>query len=35
MLHLNAAWDHFPVPAAEKEAVVGFVQNTKRDIVEA
>jgi hemoglobin len=35
MLHLNASLDHFQVPAAEKEAVVGFVQSTKGDVVEA
>ena len=35
LMHLNAALDHFQVPAAEKEAVVGFVQSTKADIVEA
>ncbi len=32
---LNATLDHFKVPAAEREAVVGFVQSTKGDIVEA
>jgi hemoglobin len=35
LLHLNATLDHFQVPAAEKEAVVGFIQSTKADIVEA
>jgi hemoglobin len=35
MLHVNATLDHFQVPAAEKDAVVGFVQSTKADIVEA
>jgi len=35
LMHLNASLDHFHVPAAEKEAVVGFVQGTKADIVEA
>ena len=35
MTHLNATLDHFQVPAAEKEAVVGFVQSTKAEIVEA
>jgi hemoglobin len=35
MLHLNATLDHFQVPAAEKDAVVGFVQSTKGDVVEA
>jgi hemoglobin len=34
MLHLHATLDHFHVPAAEKDAVVGFVQNTKGDVVE-
>ena len=34
MFHLNATLDHFQVPAAEKEAVVGFVQSTKGDVVE-
>ena len=33
--HLNATLDHFKVPSAEKEAVIGFVNNTKSDIVEA
>src|SRR5712691_5867520 len=32
--HLNATLDHFQVPAAERAAVVGFVQSTKADIVE-
>ena len=35
LMHLNATLDHFQVPAAEKEAVAGFVQSTKRDVVEA
>ena len=35
LLHLNATLDHFHVPAGEKDAVVGFVQSTKSDIVEA
>ena len=35
MLHLNATLEHFQVPAAEKDAVVGFVQSTKGDVVEA
>ena len=35
LMHLNATLDHFQVPAAEKEAVVGFVQSTKTGIVEA
>jgi hemoglobin len=34
IFHLNATLDHFHVPAAEKEAVVGFVQSTKSDVVE-
>jgi len=33
--HLNATLDHYNVPSAEREAVIGFVQNTKADIVEA
>ena len=32
---LNATLDHFHVPAAEKDAVVGFIQSTKAEIVEA
>ena len=32
--HLSATLDHFQVPAAEKAAVIGFVQSTKADIVE-
>ena len=32
--HVNATLDHFRVPAAEKEAVVGFVESTKGDVVE-
>ena len=35
IMHLNATLDHFKVPAAEREAVVGFVQSTKGEIVEA
>jgi hemoglobin len=35
LLHLNATLDHFQVPAPEKNAVVGFIQSTKGDIVEA
>ena len=34
-LHLNATLGNFQVPAAEKDAVVGFIQSTKGDIVEA
>ena len=33
--NLNATLDHFKVPAAEREAVVGFVESLKGDIVEA
>ena len=32
--HLNATLDKFQVPAAEREAVIGFVQSTKADILE-
>jgi len=32
--HLKATLDEFQVPAAEKEAVIGFVQSTKAEIVE-
>jgi hemoglobin len=35
LLHVNATLDHFHVPATEKDAVVGFIQSTKADIVEA
>ncbi len=35
LLHVNATLDHFQVPAAEKDAVVAFIQSTKGDIVEA
>ncbi len=35
MHHLNTTLDHFEVPAAEKEAVVGFIQSTKYNVVEA
>jgi hemoglobin len=35
MLHVNATLDHFHVPAAENDAVVGFIQSTKGDVVEA
>ena len=34
LMHANATLDHFQVSAAEKEAVVGFVQSLKADIVE-
>ncbi len=33
--HLNASLDAFKVPKAERDAVIGFVQGTKADIVEA
>jgi hemoglobin len=32
--HLNATLDKFAVPAAERAAVLGFVDSTKADIVE-
>ena len=32
--HLEAALDKFKVPAAERAAVLGFVESTKQDIVE-
>ena len=35
MMHLNATLNHFQVPDAEKAAVVGFVQSTKSEVVEA
>ena len=35
MMHLNATLNHFQVPDAEKAAVVGFVQSTKGEVVEA
>ena len=35
LTHVKATLDHFQVPAAEKEAVIGFVNSTKADIVEA
>jgi len=34
MKHVNATLDHFQVPAAERAAVVGFVESTKAEIVE-
>lgn len=34
ILHLQATLDHFQVPSAEKDAVLGFVQSTKAEIVE-
>ncbi len=33
--HLNATLDAFKVPQAERDEVVGFVQSTKADMVEA
>ena len=33
--HLKATLDHFKVPDAERQAVLGFVQSTKGEIVEA
>jgi hemoglobin len=33
--HVNATLDHFKVPDAERQAVLGFVQSTKGQIVEA
>ena len=33
--HLNATFDAFRVPRAERDEVVAFVQSTKADIVEA
>jgi hypothetical protein len=35
LLQVDATLDHFQVPTAEKEAVVGFIQSTKSDVVEA
>ena len=35
MTQVNATLDHFQVPAAEKAAVVAFVESTKGEIVEA
>jgi hemoglobin len=32
--HVAATLDHFQVPEAEREAVVGFIESTKRDIVD-
>jgi hemoglobin len=32
--HLHATLDHFRVPAPEREAVVGFVQSLKADVLE-
>lgn len=32
--HLEATLDSFKVPADERSAVLGFVESTKRDIVE-
>ena len=33
--HLNATLDKFDVPQSEREEVVGFIQSTRSDIVEA
>jgi hemoglobin len=33
--HLHATLDHFQVPAAQHEAVVGFVQSTKAEILDS
>jgi hemoglobin len=33
--HLGATLEAFRVPAAERDAVVAFIQSTKSDIVEA
>ncbi len=33
--HLNATLDAFRVPGTERAQVVGFIQSTKSDIVEA
>jgi hemoglobin len=33
--HLRATLDAFSVPAAERDAVIGFIESTKPDIVEA
>lgn len=35
MTHVNATMDHFQVPPAERAEVVGFVESTKGDRVEA
>lgn len=35
MRHLGETLDAFRVPATEREQVIGFVQSTKADIVEA
>ena len=35
LTHVNATLDHFEDPAAQKEAVIGFIQSTKGDVVEA
>jgi len=32
--HVHAALDEFRVPGAEKEAVIGFIQSLKADVVE-
>jgi hemoglobin len=33
--HLNATFDAFRVPLAERDEVIGFVQSLRADIVEA
>ena len=35
MSHVNATLDHFGVPALERSQVIGFVESTKSDMVEA
>ena len=35
IFHINATLDHFHVPVAEKEAVLGFIESTNAEIVEA
>jgi hemoglobin len=34
MKHLNATLDKFKVPAKERQDVIGFIESTKKDIVE-
>ncbi len=33
--HVNETLDHFELPEAEKQDVLGFVESTKAEIVEA
>ena len=33
--HLNATLDHFGLSGEDRDAVVSFLESTKRDIVEA